>query len=176
MKRRGRCRGADVQARRANEFHQREWSTVGACCAYTHRMKPSDPSSRVRRRQPVRRCIGTLTLRRKLWIELDGRFAIGEGGAELLREVERRGSLAEAARRVGWSYRHAWGYLRRAESVLGVSLMLTRPGKGSARGTVITRAAREIVGALLPQLAKDRSDSPTGGALLQTGSESQLEA
>jgi hypothetical protein len=72
---------------------------------YTHLMTPSDRSSLKSRRQPVRRCIGTLTLRRKSWIELDGRFAIGEAGVELLRAIERRGSLAEGARQVGWSYR-----------------------------------------------------------------------
>ena len=91
----------------------------------------------------------TLTLRRKQWIELDGQFAIGEGGAELLRAVEVRGSLTEGAREIGWSYRHAWGYVRRAEAVLGVALVRTRPGKGSARGAVITDAAREIVATLL---------------------------
>jgi molybdate transport repressor ModE-like protein len=56
-----------------------------------------------------------------------------------------RGSLAEGARQIGWSYRHAWGYVRRAEQVLGVALVSTKPGKGSARGTIITDAARDIV-------------------------------
>jgi len=82
---------------------------------------------------------------------MDGRFAIGEGGAGLLREIDRHGSLAAGARHVGWSYRHAWGYLRRAESVLGVALVSTRSGKGSARGTLITPAAREIVAKLFTQ-------------------------
>ena len=112
-------------------------------------MAPSDRSPSPRSRQPVRPCIGTLTLRRKHWIELDGQFAIGEGGAELLRAVDLRGSLAEGARQIGWSYRHAWGYVRRAEAVLGVPLVFTKPGKGSARGTVITEAARDIVATLL---------------------------
>jgi molybdate transport system regulatory protein len=112
-------------------------------------MNPSDRSSRARRRQPVQPCIGTLTLRHKVWIELDGRFAIGEGGAALLRDIELEGSLAQGARRVGWSYRHAWGYIRRAESVLGTPLLSTRSGKGSARGAVLTDAARHIVATLL---------------------------
>ena len=108
-----------------------------------------DPSSSKKDRQPVRPCIGTLTLRRKHWIELNGRFVIGDGGAELLRAIDRQGSLAQAARQIGWSYRHAWGYVRRAEGVLGVSLVSTKSGKGAARGTVITHTAREIVATLL---------------------------
>src|SRR5215211_6460217 len=110
-----------------------------------------DPSSSKRRRQPVRPCIATLTLRRKHWIELDGRFVIGDGGAELLLAVDRQGSLAQGARQIGWSYRHAWGYVRHAETVLGVSLVSTKPGKGAARGAVITDAAREIVATLLSE-------------------------
>jgi molybdate transport system regulatory protein len=107
-----------------------------------------------------------LTLRRKHWIELDGRFVIGEGGAELLQAVDRLGSLAEGARQIGWSYRHAWGYLRNAEAVLGVSLVGTRSGKGAARGTVITDVARDIVFTLLPE--RSRSASKKKGRLAAT--------
>src|SRR5437867_3459004 len=119
-------------------------------------MSPQDRSSPRRAGQPVSRCISTLTLCHKQWIELNGRFAIGEGGAELLSAVDVRGSLAEGARQIGWSYRHAWGYVRRAEDVLGVALVRTRPGKGSARGAIITDAARHIVATLLREPATSR--------------------
>src|SRR4029453_19318687 len=59
--------------------------------------------------------------------------------------VAARGSLAEGARQIGWSYRHAWGYLRRAEAVLGPALTTTRPRKGTSRGTMLTGAARLVV-------------------------------
>jgi molybdate transport repressor ModE-like protein len=98
-----------------------------------------------------------LTLRRKHRVELDGRFVIGEGGAELLQAVDRRGSLTEGGRQIGWSYRHAWGYIRRAEAVLGVSLVATKAGKGAAQGTVITDVARDIVFTLLPERSQSGS-------------------
>ena len=79
---------------------------------------------------------------------MHGRFAIGEGGGELLAAVETEGSLAQAARVVGWSYRHAWGYVRRAEAVLGVALVLTKPGKGSARGMRLTLDAKNVMATL----------------------------
>ena len=69
---------------------------------------------------------------------MDGQFAIGEGGIELLAAVAREGSLARGAMAVGWSYRHAWGYLRRAETVLGTPLIVTRSGKGISRGAELT--------------------------------------
>lgn len=80
---------------------------------------------------------------------MNGQFAIGECGGELLQAVAAEGSLASGARRVGWSYRHAWGYVRRAEEVLGVSLLMGKSGKGSARGMRLTKEAQAVVATLL---------------------------
>jgi molybdate transport system regulatory protein len=86
-----------------------------------------------------------LELLTKYWFAVDGRFAIGEGGIDLLRAIVAQGSLAKGADEVGWSYRHAWGYLKRAEAVLGVTLTERRPGKGAARGLDLTKAARLLL-------------------------------
>jgi molybdate transport system regulatory protein len=90
-------------------------------------------------------------VRTKRWIEVEGRFAIGEGGGELLKALDAHGSLAQAARQVGWSYRHAWGYVQRAERVLGVPLVVVRHGRGAKKGSVLTTEARAIITALLAQ-------------------------
>jgi molybdate transport system regulatory protein len=97
------------------------------------------------RDQHVRSFIPGLSVRSKIWLEVNGRFAIGEGGLELLNAISVIGSLAGAAQQVGWSYRHAWGYLRRAENVLGVRLLTTRVGKGAARGATLTPHARRLI-------------------------------
>ena len=81
----------------------------------------------------------------KVWLEVDGRFAIGDGGLRLLLGIAGTGSLAAAVREIGWSYRHAWGYLRRAEGVLGVRLVAARPGKGAARGTTLTEHGQVLL-------------------------------
>lgn len=86
-----------------------------------------------------------LELRVKYWFEADGRFVIGEGGIELLRAIRVRGSLARAAECVGWSYRHAWGYLRRAETALATPLTVRRAGKGPMRGLDLTDAASDLL-------------------------------
>ena len=96
-------------------------------------------------RQRVPPCITDVCVRSKVWLEVRGEFAIGQGGIDLLVRIRQRGSLARAARDVGWSYRHAWGYVRRAERVLRVPLIATRSGKGSARGTTLTAAADQLV-------------------------------
>lgn len=94
---------------------------------------------------------------------------IGEGGAELLQAVDRRGSLAEGARQIGWSYRHAWGYIRKTEAVLGISLVATKAGKGAARGTVITDVARDIVSTLLPERLQSGSKMRRPGRGINEG-------
>jgi molybdate transport system regulatory protein len=87
----------------------------------------------------------TAVVRTKLWLEVDGRFAIGDGGLHLLQAIARRGSLAAAVREIGWSYRHAWGYLRQAESSLGAPLLIVRSGKGPARGAELTEFGQKVL-------------------------------
>lgn len=113
----------------------------------------------------------------KIWLEHGGRFMIGDGGLHLLEGIARSGSLAEAVREMGWSYRHAWGYLRRAESVLGAPLLLTRPGKGAARGTTLTPAGRLLLERL--RALRDRIDEalgPTGPTRDEIASRGRLRA
>jgi molybdate transport system regulatory protein len=81
----------------------------------------------------------------KVWLEHDGRFVVGDGGLRLLLGILEQGSLLAAARQIRWSYRHAWGYLRRAEAALGMRLTEPRPGKGASRGTVLTEAGRLVI-------------------------------
>src|SRR5262245_53662471 len=65
-------------------------------------------------------------LKTKVWFEVKGHFVIGDGGLRLLEGILTHGSLLGAAREMGWSYRHAWGYLKRAEEALGAALTVAR--------------------------------------------------
>ncbi len=51
---------------------------------------------------------------------------------ELLATVQATGSIAQAGREAGLSYRHAWGLLRQAEALFGEPLLLRGRGRGSA--------------------------------------------
>jgi molybdate transport system regulatory protein len=84
-------------------------------------------------------------VRTKSWLEIDGRFAIGPHGFELLSAVHQHHSLARAADAVGWSYRHAWDYIRQAEKVFGAPMVSTRAGKGQARGSALTPLGRDVL-------------------------------
>jgi molybdate transport system regulatory protein len=99
-------------------------------------------------------------IKTKVWMERDGRFVIGDGGLKLLLGILEHGSLLAAAREMGWSYRHAWGYLKQAEAALGIPLTTPRPGKGASRGMTLTETGRLV----LEQLAavRNRIDDVVG--------------
>ena len=123
-------------------------------------MEYVDPSRAGKARQNDRPCPMPLQVRSKVWLERDGTFVIGDGGLQLLQEIDALGSLLAAARQIGWSYRHAWQYLRRAERAAGSRLVIPRPGKGPRRGTVLTAEGRRVL-ALLRE-ARDRVDRSAG--------------
>jgi len=82
----------------------------------------------------------------KLWLETDAGYAIGEGGVELLQEVERRGSLTEAARSLGMSYRYAWGLVRKIEKNIGAPMLNTfKGGRYGGGGARVTQAGLTIL-------------------------------
>lgn len=59
----------------------------------------------------------------------------------LLKAIHDSGSIAQAARGVGLSYRYAWGLLRDAEALFGQPLLSTSRG----RGTILTVLAKKLV-------------------------------
>lgn len=102
-------------------------------------------------------------MKTKVWLEVGGRFVIGDGGLHLLDGIARHGSLLAAVREMRWSYRHAWGYLRRAESALGRPLATLRPGKGRSRGMVLTTEGERILAQLRKARVQiDAAVGPTG--------------
>ena len=69
-----------------------------------------------------------------LSFQSDQQTVLDETDALLLRRISETGSLSKAARRVGISYRNAWGRIKRMESDFGVRLINTKVG-GTAGGS-----------------------------------------
>ncbi len=63
------------------------------------------------------------TMRLHLWFETSGSVVFGLGRLQLLRQVERCGSLKAAAESLGMSYRGAWGKIKATEAVIGEKLI-----------------------------------------------------
>ena len=81
----------------------------------------------------------------KLWLEKDGLLVLSDYRVQLLRQVAETGSLAEAAQRMGLSYRRAWGKVREIEQNLGVKLVHSEVGGAGGGGSSLTPAGERLV-------------------------------
>ncbi|UCD59287.1 MAG: LysR family transcriptional regulator [Candidatus Hydrogenedentota bacterium] len=85
-----------------------------------------------------------IEVRSKVWLEAGGLPLIGSGRADLLRAVERTGSINAAAKQLGMDYRRAWGLIDSMEKRLNFKLVARRRG-GADRGTSLTDEARRLL-------------------------------
>lgn len=81
----------------------------------------------------------------KLWLEEDGKLALSEYRARLLRHIAETGSLADAAAAMGLSYRRAWGKVKEIEANLGVKLIESEAGGAGGGGSQLTAEGRRLV-------------------------------
>jgi molybdate transport system regulatory protein len=101
---------------------------------------------------------GHIEVRSKVWLEDDGAPLMGAGRAQLLRAVERFGSINAAAKELGMDYRKAWGLIDTMEKRLNYKLVIRRRG-GSSKGTALTDECRRLLG--LYEAFERRSQSTT---------------
>lgn len=87
----------------------------------------------------------SLRIKGKLWLEQRGQLLFGPGRLELLEGLGQYGSLAEAARRLGMSYRAAWGRLRASETRLGQPLAVRSPQEGQGQKLTLTPFAQQLL-------------------------------
>lgn len=82
----------------------------------------------------------------RLWIYSDRRPGVfGNGKLRLLKALEKHGSLQDAAKAVGISYRKAWGDLKKAECCMQQRLVRkTRGGKGGGQTTLTEQGSRLV--------------------------------
>ena len=82
----------------------------------------------------------------KVWLETERGYVFGEGPFEILRLVHETGTLSEAARLLGMSYRHAWGMIKRIERIIGKPLLKTKKGgRVGGGGAELTEAGVRLL-------------------------------
>ena len=86
-----------------------------------------------------------LAVRHKVWLENGPQFALGDGGLSLFHAIESTGSVRAAAKEVGWSYRHALGYVANAERAFGRPLVTRARGGNDRGGATLTPTARHFL-------------------------------
>jgi molybdate transport system regulatory protein len=92
----------------------------------------------MRKPQPGR--TGLLHLR----VGLSDSFYMGPGRADLMQFIAETGSISEAARRMGMSYKRAWGLVQALNEGFGSALIETARG-GKEQGALLTDAGRDVL-------------------------------
>jgi len=88
---------------------------------------------------------GPVGVRTKVWLVSGGQRVFGSGLAALLAGIDRLGSLSQAARTAGISYRKAWNLIKEAETALGRRLVETRAGGVRGGGSVLSSGGRRLL-------------------------------
>jgi molybdate transport system regulatory protein len=86
-----------------------------------------------------------ITVRSKIWVEISGLPILGPGRHNLLRVIDEQGSISQAARLLGITYRKAWGQLKLMEEQMGFPLVLKVTGGAGGGGARLTPEARELL-------------------------------
>lgn len=81
----------------------------------------------------------------RIWLELGGKYTIGEGGAALLKAIDETGSITSATKKLRCSYKYAWDQIAEMEKALGFRLLKTVVGGKTGGGAVLTDDARELL-------------------------------
>ena len=71
-------------------------------------------------------------------------FYMGPGRADLMQFIAETGSISEAAKRMGMSYKRAWGLVQALNDGFGAPLIETARG-GKEQGALLTDAGRDVL-------------------------------
>jgi molybdate transport system regulatory protein len=82
-----------------------------------------------------------LTLR----VDFGSRRSIGPGKVRLLEEVARTGSISEAGRKLGMSYRRAWLLIDDMNRCFNQAVVSAKPGGSHGGGTSVTKFGADLI-------------------------------
>ncbi len=80
----------------------------------------------------------------RLRVTLSDTFYVGPGRADLMELIAQTGSISEAAKRMGMSYKRAWSLVQALNEGFGAPLIETARG-GKEQGASLTEAGREVL-------------------------------
>jgi molybdate transport system regulatory protein len=86
-----------------------------------------------------------LQWRGRLWLEGEEGTFLGYGRVVLLERIKESGSLAQAARSMEMSYKHAWDLLASMNRQAGCKLVETSRGGKSGGGARLTPAGEQAI-------------------------------
>lgn len=88
---------------------------------------------------------GTFRVNGSLWLEGDGTRFFGPGPVELLQLIEETGSINQAAKKMGMSYKKAWEIVSRLNEKVGSPMVITATGGEKGGGSTISDEAKQMI-------------------------------
>ena len=89
--------------------------------------------------------VNSVQVRSKIWLEIDGKPVFGQGRDDLLRLIQKTGSINAASREMGIPYRKAWSYIDAMEKRLGFPLVNRLKGGAGGGESTLTAEALELL-------------------------------
>lgn len=80
----------------------------------------------------------TKEIRIRCWVEIDGIKFFGPGPAELLEGIQREGSIAQAAKHMGMSYKKAWDIVEDLNTRSSIVFVRSQKGGRAGGSAVVT--------------------------------------
>lgn len=80
-----------------------------------------------------------------LWIESEEQRFLGPGRVELLERIATTGSISQAAKQMGMSYKKAWEMINSLNAQVDNPLVITQTGGEKGGGATITDEAKRLV-------------------------------
>lgn len=127
--------------------------------------------------QPDSRALPHFKVDGGLWFSVNESLQMNDRRIDLLEQIDASGSITQAAKNVGLSYKGAWDNLEAIRNALGVPLLVSESGGKGGGGSRLTPEAQRIVGLyrlmqrehqrFLQNLGNDPADFESGIQLLR---------
>lgn len=80
-----------------------------------------------------------------LWLDKDKKGFLGKGRIEILKNIDRYGSLSKAAKAMNMSYKAAWDSLNEMKNLSNEELIISSTGGKKGGGSRLTKRAKEYI-------------------------------
>ncbi|MHA4809125.1 winged helix-turn-helix domain-containing protein [Flavitalea flava] len=88
---------------------------------------------------------GDFTVNGSLWIEGNGKKFFGPGPVELLEHIGQTGSILQAAKKMGLSYKKAWELVSNMNTMGSRPFVLTSTGGEKGGGSTVSEEAKQMI-------------------------------
>ncbi|MCO5269941.1 MAG: LysR family transcriptional regulator [Brumimicrobium sp.] len=81
----------------------------------------------------------------KIWIKSNNESFLGQGRIDLLRNIEKFGSISKAAKEMKMSYKKAWGLVNSMNSNFTKPLVIGEAGGVNGGGSCLSKTGKHLV-------------------------------